>query len=85
MGEGLHVECYSGSRYAERPVTFDYLGRNHVVKVVIETWRSPTALHFRVKTQEDETFDLTYDERAEQWSILDPAAIPPEQRERGEP
>jgi hypothetical protein len=85
MEKDLHVECYSGSRHAERPISFDYLGRKHVVKVVVKTWRSPTALHFRVKTQEDESFDLTYDERAEQWSVLDPAPMPPEYKERGEP
>lgn len=85
MEERLDVECYSGSRYAERPISFDYLGHKHVVEVVVKAWRSPTALHFCVKTQEDKSFELTYDEIAEEWSILDPAPMPPEYKERGEP
>jgi hypothetical protein len=85
MEEKLHVECYSGSRHAERPVSFDYLGQKRVVEAVVKAWRSPTALHFHVKTQEDETFELRYDERADEWSIFELAAGPPEYEERGEP
>jgi len=64
------VECYSGSRYAERPVSFGTLGRKHSVKDVIKTWRSPSRLHFHVRTEEDECFELTYDQRTDAWSIL---------------
>ncbi len=70
MSEKTHVECYSGSRYAERPVSFDFLGHEHSVKDLVETWRSPSGLHFQVRTEEDECFELTYDQRTDEWSIL---------------
>jgi hypothetical protein len=70
MGQTTQVECYSGSRYAERPVSFELLGQSHTVKDVIKTWRSPSGLHFQVRTEEDEYFELTYHDRTEEWSIM---------------
>lgn len=70
MEERARVECYSGSRFAERPVCFHLLGRRHVVQVVEETWRSPSGLHFRVSTEEGRRFELTYDDKSGEWNIL---------------
>jgi len=84
MEEGIHVECYSGSRYAERPVSFDFFGRKHLVEAIVEEWRSPSALHFSVKTKEDERFELKYDERSDEWSIINLAIDAPEQPKRGQ-
>jgi hypothetical protein len=84
MEEEKRVECYSGSRFAERPVCFDFRGRHHVVRVVQETWRSPAGVHFRVATKDDWRFELTYDERADEWNIASLAAVEPEQQMRGE-
>jgi hypothetical protein len=70
MRDKAHVECYSGSRYAERPVSFGFLGHKHSVKDVIDTWRSPSGLHFHVRTEEDERFELTYDQGTDGWSIV---------------
>jgi hypothetical protein len=83
MEERTHVECYSGSRYAERPVSFDFSGRRHLVKAIVEEWRSPSALHFSVKTKEDKSFELKYNERSDEWSITNLAADAPEQPKRG--
>jgi hypothetical protein len=83
MPESTHVECYSGSRYAERPVSFRFLGQEHSVEDVIETWRSPSGLHFRVRTEEEECFELTYDQRADVWSILRLEEEKPSNHKRG--
>jgi hypothetical protein len=71
------VECYSGSRYGERPVSFEFIGRRHSVKDVTRTWRSPEGLHFRVTTEEEERFELTYHEGTGEWSIADLAEVKP--------
>ena len=84
MEERARVECYSGSRFAERPVCFAFRGRSHVVQVVEETWRSPSGLHFRVATEDDRRFELTYDDRAHEWNITSLAPGAPEQQVRGE-
>jgi hypothetical protein len=65
-----HVECYSGSRYGERPVSFEYMGRSHSVRDVTRTWRSPSELHFSVTTEEEKRFELSYDEGTDEWSIV---------------
>ncbi len=70
MPDDTRVECYSGTRYAERPVSFVLLGHEHSVKDVVKSWRSPSGLHFHVRTEEDECFELTYDQRTDGWSVL---------------
>ena len=64
------VECYSGSRYGERPVSFEFIGRRHSVEDVTKTWRSPSGLHFRVTTEEEKRFELIYHEVTDEWSIV---------------
>jgi len=84
MEEAARVECYSGSRFAERPVCFDFQSRHHVVRVVEETWRTPAGLHFRVATDDERRFELTYDDKADEWNITSLAPLAPEQQVRGE-
>ena len=69
MDETAYVHCYSGSRYAERPLSFDLGGERFVVEVVEKTWRSPSALHFYVRTQGDERFELAYRADSGKWDI----------------
>lgn len=70
MDKTIQVECYSGSRYGERPLSFTLGEERHVVKTVEESWRTPSALHFRVQTEDDERFELAYDYRVDQWYTL---------------
>jgi hypothetical protein len=69
MEEAIQVECYSGSRYAERPLSFALDGEPYIIKAIEESWRSPSALHFRVRTENGESFELAYDEELDQWRI----------------
>ena len=72
MESSIRVECYSGSRYGERPLAFVLHDERHVVRLVEKSWRTPSALHFRVCTTKDQTFELIYDEGADTWQILTP-------------
>jgi hypothetical protein len=69
MEKAIQVECYSGSRYGERPLSFTLDGEPYIVKVVEKSWRTPSALHFRVRTEDGESFELAYDEEVDQWRI----------------
>jgi len=69
VDKAVHVESYSGSRYGERPLSFTLGDERHVVKVVEKSWRTPSALHFRVRTEDDERFELTYHEKTDEWHI----------------
>jgi len=73
MKKAIQVQCYSGSRYGERPLSFTLCDETYVVKVVERSWRSPSALHFLVKTAENESFELAYHEKADEWDIKDPS------------
>ncbi len=70
MDKTIQVECYSGSRYGERPLSFNFDDQRYLVKTVEKSWRTPSALHFRVLTEDDESFELAYDETADQWHII---------------
>jgi len=69
MDKGTQVECYSGSRYGERPLSFTLGDERYIVRVVEKSWRTPSALHFRVRTEDDESFELAYYEKADCWNI----------------
>ena len=69
MDETAYVHCYSGSRYGERPLSFDLGGERYVVKAVEKSWRTPSALHLRVRTEDDERFELAYDDGVDEWHI----------------
>lgn len=63
------VTCYSGARYAERPVAFQYAGERLRVKDVVRTWREPAALFFLVQTSDGRRFRLVYEEESGRWSV----------------
>lgn len=78
------MECYSGSRYGERPVAFYLHGRRHVIQLVEKSWRTPSALHFQIRTQEGEGFQMVYCHEADEWSIVDLMTEPGKRLEREE-
>lgn len=72
MPEAIHVECYSGSRYGERPISFTLRGDRYVVRTVDNSWRTPSALHFQVRTEDNQLYELVYHEEADAWSVKSP-------------
>jgi hypothetical protein len=63
------VECYSGSRYAERPRAFYYEDRRWQVVDVLRTEQHPGRRLFTVRTLEGDLFNLIYDEAFDRWRI----------------
>jgi hypothetical protein len=63
------VECYSGSRYAERPLAFTWEGQRQEITAVEAEWRTPAGRTFQVRTREDLCFLLAYDEARDDWQI----------------
>ncbi len=68
--EYLRVECYSGSRYGERPTAFELHGRRHRIAAVLREWNTPGGYCYRVITEEEQRFDLLYDPAEDRWSIF---------------
>lgn len=63
------VTCYSGVRYAERPVALQYGGDRLKVDKILRTWREPDAVHFFVRTSDGRFFRLMYKETADRWWV----------------
>jgi len=68
-GETVHVSCYSGHAYAQRPASFRWAGRQYTVEEVERTWREPQGPHFHVRTIGDGRFHLAYLEAIDQWRL----------------
>ncbi|MDM7998459.1 MAG: hypothetical protein QUS33_00280 [Dehalococcoidia bacterium] len=65
------VMCYSGCKYADRPVSFTLDGITYAVERVEKEWQEPGTRHFRVCTREKTRAHLCYNERHCAWSVSD--------------
>ena len=65
--EATHVECYSGSEYAEVPRVFDWQGARLVVTEVLQRRRTPLGKTFRVLAADGWVYELCYDEMSQAW------------------
>ena len=71
----VHVECYSGSRYAERPTAVHWQGKRLEIRQVLHSWRTPDGPGFDVVVDDERKFRLLYDEKYDRWSIVDLEAV----------
>ncbi len=72
MGERLKTEvhCYSGARYGEHPLAFEWEGKHYEIAAIQQQWRLPDGPCYRVITQEEERFDLVYLEHEDRWGVF---------------
>ena len=63
------VECYSGSEYAETPLSLTWEGYKYEIAEIVARWRGPSEKGFRVKTADGQAFDLTYREIPDEWLV----------------
>ncbi len=63
------VECYSGARYAERPVALTWESQRFTIKEIECQWREPDGPAFRVCTAGGPRFVLHYNEEADTWTV----------------
>lgn len=66
--ESVAVECYSGVRYAERPVALTWRGERLSVESVERTWQTPEGLAFIVCVTDGRRFELAYVSSDDQWA-----------------
>ena len=67
----VHVECYSGSRYAERPIAMLWQGKRLEIRQVLNSWRTQDGPGFDVFVVDGRNFWLMYDERCDSWTVVD--------------
>jgi hypothetical protein len=75
--EIIDVSSYSGFRPDERPLSFSYAGKNHQVKMILESWYegspiagNPSYKFFKVVTTGGMEFLLRYNVRFCSWALL---------------
>ena len=64
-----HVECHSGYKANERPLSFTLGDRKFVVKELLDQWYGPDYTYFKVRADDDNIYILKYDERKDEWSL----------------
>ena len=65
----LQVECYSGHKADQRPVKF-WLGDAVLfVESVEHQWYGPTAVYFRVRADDGNTYVLGHNEATDEWTL----------------
>jgi hypothetical protein len=69
----IRVSCYSGYTYAQRPVSFNWKGRDYRVEGVEKEWLAPGERWFAVRTDDNKSFQLCYNEAEDRWSITEPS------------
>ena len=65
--ETVAVECYSGGRFAERPVEMAWRGERLHVTSVERAWRTPGGLGFIVCVADRRRFELAYTIVSDRW------------------
>jgi len=63
------VECRSESSYPGKPVALTWEGARREVDSILNQWRSPGGIHFRVRTTDGLVFELTYLSATDEWLI----------------
>ena len=67
--ESISVECYSGYRADERPVSFISGGRKLVVDRIMDQWRSPDNEYFKVLANDGKVYLLMHDIEKGRWVL----------------
>lgn len=65
----IKVECYSGYKADERPVSFILNDKKIMVDRTIEQWRTPDADHFKVMADDGKRYQLVHDTIKDGWIL----------------
>lgn len=63
------VECHSGYTYAERPTALQWENQRLEISEILAEWRIPGGHCFRVRSEDNRSFELFYGELYDEWRI----------------
>jgi hypothetical protein len=63
------VRCLSGYKADERPLSFLVDDDEIEVRTILESWREPDYLYFRVETKDGQAYDLRQHEYEDFWQV----------------
>lgn len=65
----IDVQCYSGYKADEKPISFTLDARELMVEDVIEQWRTPGSEYFKVLADDGRGYLLRHDEDRDVWTL----------------
>jgi hypothetical protein len=63
------VECRASDSYPGTPIALMWEGVRREIDLILDRWRNPDGLGFRVRTTDSLTFELFYDINADAWRV----------------
>lgn len=63
------VRCLAGHRENERPISFVVNERDIEVRSILDSWREPDYLCFKVETDDGRVYDLRHHEYEDSWQV----------------
>ena len=63
------VECHSGTTYGERPIALHWENERLLIVEIEARWRLSDGRKFRVRVEDERTFELYYLEQVDEWRI----------------
>lgn len=66
----IKVQCYSGYKVNERPVTFSLSHHTFKVEEIIDRWYGKNSFYFKIKADDENIYLLKYDEWQDHWDLV---------------
>lgn len=63
------VQCYSGYKAGERPVSFTLDSRTYNVEDLLDQWYGEDYTYFKVRADDGNIYILRYDFTSDEWSL----------------
>ncbi|GBL19613.1 hypothetical protein EMGBS3_13190 [Anaerolineaceae bacterium] len=65
----VRVHCAGGVDYPQQPRVFEWLGTRYSVAQVLQEWRLPDSVGYRVSTADGAQYELVYRPAREVWEV----------------
>ena len=66
----IKVQCYSGFKVNEKPVSFCLRHQTYKVKEILDRWYGETSVYFKIKADDENIYLLKYDEWQDEWDLV---------------
>jgi hypothetical protein len=67
--KSTEVRCLAGYRANERPISFLEEERRIGIRTILDSWREPDYVCFKVETEDSRVYDLRYHEHDDYWQV----------------
>jgi hypothetical protein len=65
----MRVQCYSGRKANERPLSFELHGRGYRIEEIVDQWYGPEDTFFKIRADDGNIYILRYSPGDDLWSL----------------